>query len=286
MSNPLPIDSCQAAGAAPQFRRPTAVAAALAAVLIGFGPAQPRLAAQEATVPLATTLLEVVDGDGNTPVDPADLLFEAHTPAHEPVLAPPYNIDPSLRHHLTLDEFDNVGGTGHIEKVAGGTRLTLDITGLIPNGVYSVWSDFYVPPGLTPDFVNSIAFGSFGATDGSENTFVAGADGTAHFEGIQPAGPMSIFGEAPPYVLDPPVSEYYAFLAYHINGQTYGGEPAPPGLEQTFVVQGMAKFAVPEPSTFALVAFAFAAAVLTGRTPKLSQGRRRIAQRLPSNATG
>jgi hypothetical protein len=227
-----------------------------------------RASAEQASTPVVTTLLEVVDADGNTPSEPADLLFEAHTPAHEPVLAPPYNIDPSLRHQITLDEFDSISGTGHIEKVAGGTRLTLEVTGLIPNGVYSIWSDFYVPPGLTPDFVNSIALGSFGATDGSENTFVAGADGTAHFEGIQPAGPMSMFGDAPPYVLDPPVSEYYAFLAYHINGQTYGGEPAPPGLEQTFVVQGMAGFisTIPEPSTVALLAFGLAAVALPSRT--------------------
>jgi hypothetical protein len=227
-------------------------------------------AAQQATTPVVTTLLEVVDANGNTPSNPSDLLFEGHTPAHEPVLAPPYNIAPPQRQHLTLADFDNVAGTGHIERVAGGTRLTLDVTGLIPNGVYTVWSDFYVPPGLTPDFANSIALGAFGATNGSENKFVAGADGTAHFEGIQPAGPMSMFGAAPPYVLDPPVSEYYAFLAYHINGQTYGTEPAPAGLEQTFVVHGMAGFvrAIPEPSTLALLAIGLAAMVTTRRNSR------------------
>ena len=78
------------------------------------------------------------------------------------------------------------------KRVATGTRLTLDVSGLIPNGVYSVWSDFYKAPGLTPDFANSIAFGAFGATDGNQNTFTASAIGTAHFEGIQPPGPMSL----------------------------------------------------------------------------------------------
>jgi hypothetical protein len=250
---------------------PVLPAALAVAGLIVIGPRQNNVAAEEASTPVVVTLLEVVDADGNTPSDPSSLLYEGHTPAHEPVLAPPYDVDPSLREHLTLDDFDDVAGSGHIERVAEGTRLTLDITGLIPNGVYSVWSDFYVAPGLTPDFANSIAFGSFGATDGSENTFVAGADGTAQFEGIQPAGPMSIFGDAPPYVLDPPVSEYYAFLAYHINGQTYGGEPAPAGLEQTFVVQGMAGFisTIPEPSALAL--FAIAAAVLASLRPHVGE---------------
>jgi hypothetical protein len=75
---------------------------------------------------------------------------------------------------------------------------------------------------------------------------------------------MSMFGDAPAYVLDPPVSEYYAFLAYHINGQTYGGEPAPAGLEQTFVVHGMAGFisTIPEPNTVALFALGLAALLM------------------------
>jgi hypothetical protein len=221
-----------------------------------------------------TTLLEVVDANGNTPNNPGDLLFEGHTPAHEPVLAPPYNVAPAQRQHLTLNDFDNIAGTGHIERVTGGTRLTLDVTGLIPNGLYSVWSDFYVAPGLTSDFANSIALGAFGATDGSQNTFTASATGTAHFEGIQLTGPMSMFGAAPSYVLDPPVSEYYAFLAYHINGQTYGPEPAPAGLEQTFVVHGMAGFAraIPEPSTLALLVLWLVAVAI----PRRATAMRRV----------
>jgi hypothetical protein len=234
---------------------------------LAVAPLQSHVAAEQASTPVVTTLLEVVDANGNTPSNPSALLFEGHTPARAPVLAPPYNVDPNQRQQLTLDDFDNVAGTGHIERVAGGTRLTLDVTGLIPNGVYTVWSDFYKAPGLTPDFANSIALGAFGATDGSQNMFIASADGTAHVEGIQPAGPMSIVGEAPPYVLDPPVAEYYAFLAYHINGQTYGGEPAPPGLEQTFVVHGMAGFisTIPEPHTLVLLALGLAVVATTRR---------------------
>jgi hypothetical protein len=79
---------------------------------------------------------------------------------------------------------------------------------------------------------------------------------------------MSIAGEAPAYALDPPVSDYIAFLAYHINGQTYGGEPAPPGLEQTFVVHAMADFVstIPEPHTLALLALGLTVAAMTTRT--------------------
>jgi hypothetical protein len=233
--------------------------------LIALNSVRTNAVAEEATAPIQVTLLEVVDATGNTPSAPSSLLYEGHTPAHEPVLAPPYNVDPSLRQHLTLNDFDNVGGTGHIERVAGGTQLTLQMTGLIPHGVYSVWSDFYKAPGLTPDFANSIAFGAFGNPDGSENTFVVGSDGTAFFQKVQPPGPMSISGVAPTYALDPPVSDFIAFLAYHINGQTYGGEPAPAGLEQTFVVQGMADFvrSVPEPGTAALLPLGWAALAVT-----------------------
>jgi PEP-CTERM motif-containing protein len=232
--------------------------------LFALGQLPRNAAAEQATTPVVTTLLEVVNASGNTPGDPSDLLFEGHTPDHEPVLAPPYNIAPSQRQHLTLNDFDNVSGTGHIERVAGGTRLSLDVSGLIPNGVYSVWSDFYKAPGLTPDFANSIAFGAFGAIDGSQNTFIASVNGTAHFEGIQPPGPMSLAGNAPLYALDPPVSDYIVFLAYHINGQTYGGEPAPAGLEQTFVVHAMADFVstIPEPGTLLLLALGLAAVAI------------------------
>jgi hypothetical protein len=231
---------------------PTAAAVLLAGAAFGVS----RASAQQATTPIQVTLLEVVDADGNAPADPSDLLYEGHSPLRDPVLAPPYNVDPSMRQHLTLDDFDNVTGTGHIEGVAGGTTLTLEIAGLIPDGVYSVWSDFYVAPGLTPDFANSIAFGSLGATDGSENTFIAGSDGTATFTGLQPPGQMSVYGEAPQYALDPPVSDWIIFLAYHINGQTNGPEPAPPGMENTFVVQALADFVspIPEPSTLAIAA--------------------------------
>jgi hypothetical protein len=240
----------------------------------------PKIAiAEEATASVQVTLLEVVDAMGNMPSAPTALLYEGHTPAHEPVLAPPYNVDPSLRQHLTLDDFDNVGGTGHIERVEGGTRLTLQMTGLIPNGVYSVWSDFYKAPGLTPDFANSIAFGAFGNPDGSENTFVAGSDGTAFFQKVQPPGPMSLGGVAPPYALDPPVSDYISFLAYHINGQTYGGEPAPAGLEQTFVVHGMADFVRPIPEPSAMMLFSIGCAALA--VAKCMPGRRDASHRAP-----
>ncbi len=131
--------------------------------LIIVGQLHGNVAAEQAITPVVTTLLEVVNVSGNTPNNLSDLLFEGHSPAHEPVLAPPYNLAPAQRQHLTLNDFDNVAGAGHIERVAGGTRLTLDVSGLIPNGVYSVWSDFYIAPGLTPDFANSIAFGAFGA---------------------------------------------------------------------------------------------------------------------------
>src|SRR5688572_6330469 len=55
------------------------------------GQLQSNAAAEQATTPVVTTLLEVVNASGNTPNNLSDLLFEGHTPAHEPVLAPPYN---------------------------------------------------------------------------------------------------------------------------------------------------------------------------------------------------
>ena len=214
--------------------------------------------AQSATAPVEVTLLELVDANGDTPSDPSSLLFHGLTPGHEPVLAPPYDVDPSQRQQLTLADISGVGGTGHIERVPEGTRLTLELSGLQPGGVYTVWSDFYVPPGLTPDFANSVGLGAFGAADGSENSFVAASDGTASFEGIQPPGPLSIYGEAPEYALAPGISDYILFIAYHIDGQTHGTVPAPAGLEHTFASYAIVDFAnpIPEPSSVALLVVA------------------------------
>lgn len=49
--------------------------------------------------------------------------------------------------------------------------------GLIPNGIYTMWIFTFKMPGADA-FNNRIGAGAFGAPDGSNNSFVADADGT------------------------------------------------------------------------------------------------------------
>ncbi|MCH8216761.1 MAG: hypothetical protein IH892_08315, partial [Planctomycetes bacterium] len=136
---------------------------------------------RHASTGVETTLLEVVTfvgGELAEATEPGQLLFEGHTDGHKPVLAPPYDVADDQRQQLTLDDFDNVSGTMQIQEVFEGTRVTFELTGLIPGGVYTLWADYYSAPGLTDDFAHGQALGALGAADGTENTLTAGADGS------------------------------------------------------------------------------------------------------------
>ena len=157
------------------------------------------------------------------------------------MLAPPYDVADDQRQQLTLDDFDNVSGTMHIQELLDGTRVTFELSGLIPNGVYTLWADYYAAPGFTEDFAHEQALGALGAADGSENIFTAAADGSISFSAVMPAGPLSWFTiaegfEAPLYVLDAPVAQFAVWGAYHIDGKTWGPFPDAEGvMDETWV---------------------------------------------------
>jgi len=207
----------------------------------------PEFPVRQATAPVETSVhLEVgtfVGDEFVKPTEPGQLLFEDHTEARKPVLAPPYDIADEQRHHLTWDDFNNVTGTTTIQETLDGTRVTFKLTGLIPNGVYTLWADFYAAPGLTDDFAHDQAFGALGSPDGSDNTFTAAEDGTITFTVVQPAGPLSWFTfvegfEAPLYALDAPVAQFVVWGAYHIDGKSWGPYAGQDGaFDETWVGQ-------------------------------------------------
>ncbi len=163
---------------------------------------------------------EVRDAKGNLPSDPSTPLFEHHSKKGNPVLAPD-------GHQVTLAEINAVRGSATAECVKEGTRVTLQLTGLIPNGVYTTWADIYKAPGLLlfGDFANSLGIGASGATDGSDNFFKASAKGEASLSSIIPAGPLSWVGKIGACALDE--YEFRIWGAYHIDGKTYGTVPGP-----------------------------------------------------------
>ena len=200
------------------------------------------------------TLMElgaIVDGMFTAPTEDDQFLFEGHTEAHKPVLAPPYDLPDEQRHQITMEEFNQAAGTMRVEEASEGTMVLMELTGLIPNGVYTFWADFFSAPGFTEDFANELAIGALGPADGSGNSVIAASDGTASVETMMPAGPTSWpieeMGlpiddfEVPSYVLDSPVADFMVWGAYHIDGKQWGPRPGPgenaASFDETWVVQ-------------------------------------------------
>ena len=114
---------------------------------------------------------------------------------------------------MTLGEWLKHNGQGTYTYKDGTGYLDLSFTGLVPNGVYTMWHAFLptappVPFGGTLDL-------PLGASDGSESVFVADANGNAKFtHSFKPGLQMSDVWTT-------------AMLAinYHSDGKTYGGDP-------------------------------------------------------------
>ena len=139
-------------------------------------------------------------------------------------------------HHIRLAEWQRVRGTALMKCGQKGTHVALQLTGLVPNGVYTVWVATFQAPGLTPDFANLIGIGALGASDGSQNVIVASADGEAELSVFHPPGALSLFGSSDCLTDE---FEVLLWLPLHINGLTYGGEP---GSECNLGFQGAFRF--------------------------------------------
>src|SRR6185369_1844157 len=103
-----------------------------------------------------------------------------------------------------------------VKCVKKGTHVVIEASGLVPNGVYSVWLLTFEAPGFTPDFAHLIGEGALGAPDGSDNTFTASDSGEAVISAFQPAGSLSEFGEVTGCLFDE--FEFLVALVYHPNG--------------------------------------------------------------------
>src|SRR5262245_19717154 len=207
------------------------VAAGDAAACIGSTPVGPDAdsASPAAKAPLAaapirnTTVVHVpffVQGSGGQPPTSASSpLFEARK--GNPILAPD-------GHQVTLGEFNAVEGTASVQCVSRGTHVTLQLSHLVPRGVYTIWNLVFKEPGFEPTFANLIGLGAIGSPLGAENGFRASASGEGAISAITPAGPLSMRGSigacAP---LDH--FEWHVVGTYHIDGQSHGPAPGPDG---------------------------------------------------------
>ena len=194
------------------------------------------------------------------------LVFEGHTDNHLPILLP----DGVTQ--ATFEDLANVTGTMEILELGEqGTQVSIDVQGLIPNGVYSAYISLFEQPGFTPDFAHWIGGTAIGySTDDppadpfsyDDNVFVADESGAASLELVQPPVSLSMIDtgiiadfKVPAYVLDPPIGEFDVILNYHIDGNGTGPRPGmPEGLDtfdETWVGYSVAYIdVVPEPPSF------------------------------------
>ena len=119
---------------------------------------------------------------------------------------------------MTLGQWLKHRGTGKYTYEQGTGTLDLEFTGLVPNGVYTMWHAFIALPPTTP-FSGTLDL-PLGARDGSESVFRADENGHAKFQhSFKPGLQMSDVWTT-------------AMLAinYHSDGKTYGGLPGDFGL--------------------------------------------------------
>ncbi len=161
--------------------------------------------------PGSGTVYRVTPGDHNMN---APLYATAEGVPHDPFN--PDAIGPYAKGQplgMTLGEWLRHSGTGTYSCQNRTGTLDLSFSGLVPNGVYTMWHAFMAIPPPVP-FTGTLDL-PLGARDGSESVFTASADGTAQFEHtFQPCLQMS----------DTWTTSMLA-INYHSDGLTYGGHP-------------------------------------------------------------
>jgi hypothetical protein len=129
-------------------------------------------------------------------------------------------------HQLTLAEFRMVSGWVDVKCINKGTHAVFHMKGLIPNGVYTLWIFAFRAPG-PPNFM---AAGPFGAPDGSNNSFLADAEGTASVS-IK-LGDLAYLGSSGNCLSS--IFESHIVTAYHPDQQTHGAMPGSIWVGQLF----------------------------------------------------
>ena len=133
-----------------------------------------------------------------------------HDPMN-PEAAGPYPKGPELP--LTLGEWFGATGAGTYSCVDGTAEIDVSFTGLVPDGVYTMWHWFNADPPTEP-FKAGFDI-PVGSRDGSGSVFIADAEGNVRFERtmkpcLQLTGEHLMAGLA---------------AAWHSDGQTYGVHP-------------------------------------------------------------
>ncbi len=118
---------------------------------------------------------------------------------------------------FTMGEWLAATGAGTYTVSGDIASLNFELSNLVADGVYTVWCSHMT----MPEDAQILDF-PCGNEEGTENIFVADADGNATFslEEMPALAPVT----------DDPTEIYVIALAYHSDGQTYGAHPGDFGL--------------------------------------------------------
>lgn len=163
--------------------------------------------------------LFILDASGQSPTAANAPLFEVRK--HNPILAPD-------GHQVTLAEFNAAEGSASVQCVTRGTLVTLQLTHLIPRGLYTIWNVVFKDPGFEPTFANVIGLGALGSPAGTQNVFRASANGEGTVSAITETGPLSTAGSIGACALTDQF-EWHVVGAYHIDGESHGPALGPDG---------------------------------------------------------
>jgi len=164
----------------------------------------------------------VQNENGIMPSSNDDLLYEFRL--NNPVLDREGN-------HMTWADFSTVNGTASVTCLEGGFEVSMELTGLVPNGVYTFWNVTFHGEGMdtNAEMLNIRGIGCIGSNDGSENYFIASGDGKGSITAFtQTPANLSMIGD----ILSCPITdeiEFHIVGAYHIDSKTWGANLGPDG---------------------------------------------------------
>ena len=178
----------------------------------------PQETKEQATPEQKEEVFRVEGEQGKNPVNLAKAAYAAAVPTeHDPFKLGKNPLGPfpegkSLG--FTLGQWLSATGTGVYSVEGINAKLSISFKNLVPNGVYTLWcSSITFPP--DPKIVDKPC----GAADGSENSFVADADGNAVFS-----------LKLKPLEQSTKETASVVALAYHSDGKTYGAGTGDFGL--------------------------------------------------------
>ena len=174
---------------------------------------------------------EINNVNGEAPTDPGEKLYAVNVFTDgqlNPILAPD-------GHHIIYSEWQQAQGEALVSCSGKTTNFDIHFTGLIPNGVYTVW---VIPLGADKSSWNTddiLGTGALGDPTGNQNTIIATAQGEGGLIESMTSGDLSTFGALTTCVLTSDKG-MVLILDYHIDGKTYGATSGPDHTEVGHVI--------------------------------------------------